>query len=74
MSPVTPSTTERQKRKSENMVKESMSHLKGSSAVDLLRTLLVRVTAAATGRAAADASMLTAAPEAKLPARPLLLG
>ena len=51
-----------------------MQYLNISSEVDLLRALVVRLTAAATGRAAADESILAVAPEAKLPTRPLLPG
>lgn len=54
--------------------KPAMQYLKVSSEVDLLRALAVRLTAAATGLAAADASLLAVAPEAKLLTRPLLPG
>lgn len=51
-----------------------MQHLKVSSEVDLLSAFVVRLTAAATGLAAADASILAVAPEAKLLTKPLLPG
>lgn len=51
-----------------------MQYLVVSSEVDLLRALVVRLTAAATGLAAADASILAVAPEAKLLTRPLVPG
>lgn len=51
-----------------------MRYLNVSSEVDLLRALVVRLTATATGLAAADASILAVAPEAKLLTRPLLPG
>lgn len=54
--------------------KPAMQYLTVSSEVDLLRALVVRLTAAATGLAAADASILAVAPEAKLLTRPLLPG
>lgn len=57
-----------------NPRKPTVQYLKVSSEVDLLRALVVRLTAAATGLAAADASILAVAPEAKLLTRPLLPG
>ena len=50
----------------------ALHHLKGSLAEDLLRTLVVRLTAAATGRTAAVARMLAVALDAMLLVRPLL--